>query len=961
MKNTFLHALILVCLYYFFISSSVPLLAQLPDMQQNPPSQRWKQYNTPHFRIIFPANMESEGLRTANTLEHIYQVEGASLERNPKPISILLQNQNAISNAFVTIIPRRSEFFTLPSQDYNFIGTNDWLNLLMIHEMRHVVQYEKSKSGFSKFVYNIFGNLALGGLGAISVPNWFWEGDAVGMETALSPSGRGRIPNFDLLYRTNLLERGAFTYNKAHLRSLKNQVPNHYVLGYLFTTHIRTQTQNGKIWSPITQKAFGQSIIPFTFSNSIKKYTGKYLVKTYQSMNQSLDSMWRKQIQDLPITEAIILNKRKSSVYTDYDYPQYLNDGSVVALKSGLGDIQTLVRIDQEGKESKLFTVGIFAEQVMLSVAQNKVIWNEYEFDPRWQMRSYRVIKIYDVEKQKLKILKRKTRFSAAALSPDAKMVITIENKTDGTNQLVVLDAETGAEIKRFENPENHYFGMPRFADNGKEIVFLRTDKLQGKTISVLNIETGESKNLFPFGTENFGHPVKVGNLVYYNSPYNGLDNIYVLDLEINKQYQVTSRKFGAYNPCLSADGKTLLFSDFSKEGMNVVSMPLNPQNWTALEKVQDRNTYFYKAWVEQEGNSKILQNVPNTPWKAENYSKITGLFNVYSWSPLIDANSPERLQVGLFSQNVLSTMQASAGYEYNANERLGSLFAKMSYQGWFPTLDLGIKYGGRSGTGRITNSQTNQTQTVNLNWDETSLDASVRVPLILTNSKFRRSLNVSISSSYRSIANFNRREFRDRQLGTVGYGIGYASLLRVAPRDLQPKFGFTFSASYAHTVGTDFSGNLFGTQARVFLPSFAKHHSLSLRAGYQQQQNSQGSYYFSSPILFTRGYSYQNHDRLTTASVEYRFPLFYPDFAIGPLVNIQRVKGAFLYDVGQGYDQLIPNPKTTNYQSISAEIGFDLNFLRLNFVRFDIGVRATYLPSTQEIIPSLVIGQISF
>ncbi|SFF56743.1 BamA/TamA family outer membrane protein [Thermoflexibacter ruber] len=957
-RLTYLSFSFALLLLHFACSS----FAQIPDMQQNPPSVKWHQLNTPNFRIIYPINFEKEALRTANTLEQIYKVEGLSLERNPKPISILLQNQSAISNAFVTLVPRRSEFFTLPPQDYNFIGTNDWLNLLMIHEFRHVVQYEKSKTGFSKLVYNVFGNLALSGLGALSVPNWFWEGDAVGMETALSPSGRGRIPNFDLLYRTNLLERGAFTYNKAHLRSLKHQVPNHYVLGYLFTTHIRQKMQDGKIWSPITQKAFGQSILPFTFSNAIKKHTGKYLVKTYQEMNQSLDSLWRKQIQDLPITEASTLNQRKSKVYTDYEFPQYLADGSIVAVKSGLGDIQTLVKIDKNGKESKVFTLGIFSDHVMLSAAQNKVVWNEFEFDPRWQMKTFRVVKIYDVEKQKLTVLRRKTRFSSSALSPDAKMVVTIDNQTNGSMQLVILDAETGAEIKRFENPENHYIGMPRFADNGKEIVFLKTVRNQGKTIALLNIDTGETQNLLPFSEENFGHPVKVRNYVFYNSPYNGIDNIYVLDLENNKQYQLTSRKFAAYNPCISADFKTLLFNDFSKDGMNIAEMSLNPENWIPREKVQDRNTHFYKVWVEQEGNSQVLKDIPNTPWKPEPYPLISGIFNIHSWSPLLDANDPEKLQIGLFSQNLLSTMQASAGYEYNANEQIGNIFAKMSYQGWFPMLNLGLRYGGRSGTGRIVNSQTNQTQVVSLTWDETVLDAGVQVPLILTNSKYRRSLSMGITSSYRSIANFNRREFRDRQFGSLNYGIAYRSVLKVAPRDLAPKFGFVFTANYAHTLGTDFSGEIFGTQGRIYLPSFIKHHSLSLRTGYQRQQNRQGSYYFSSPILFTRGYDYQNHESLITSSLEYRFPLFYPDIALGPLLNIQRIKGALLYDVGQGRDVVNGlETKLTNYQSISAEIGFDVNFLRLNYILFDIGIRATYIPNTQQFIPSLVIGQIGF
>ena len=59
----------------------------------------------------------------------------------------------------------------------------------------------------------------------VAAPQWFWEGDAVATETAFTPSGRGRIPNFGLVLRTNLLEGRTFNYHKQYLRSYKHNIP----------------------------------------------------------------------------------------------------------------------------------------------------------------------------------------------------------------------------------------------------------------------------------------------------------------------------------------------------------------------------------------------------------------------------------------------------------------------------------------------------------------------------------------------------------------------------------------------------------------------------------------------------------------------------------------------------------------------------------------------------------------
>ncbi|HEX8530789.1 MAG TPA: hypothetical protein VF646_12245, partial [Cytophagales bacterium] len=168
-----------------------------PLLGQNPAGLRWFQVRTPRFRVIYPEGFEREAQRTANTLQHVYGPVSRGLGRQPRPISIVLQNQTAVSNGFVTLTPRRSEFFTTPPQDVALLGNNDWLDLLAVHEFRHVVQYDKALTGFSRGMYYLFGNNGLS-LVSSTVPSWFWEGDAVGTETALTEGGRGRIPAFDM-------------------------------------------------------------------------------------------------------------------------------------------------------------------------------------------------------------------------------------------------------------------------------------------------------------------------------------------------------------------------------------------------------------------------------------------------------------------------------------------------------------------------------------------------------------------------------------------------------------------------------------------------------------------------------------------------------------------------------------------------------------------------------------------
>ncbi len=47
------------------------------------------------------------------------------------------------------------------------------------------------------------------------------------------------------------------------------------------------------------------------------------------------------------------INPRPNASYTNYQYPQVLSDGTVVAQKSGIDDIETLMFLTPGGEEKK--------------------------------------------------------------------------------------------------------------------------------------------------------------------------------------------------------------------------------------------------------------------------------------------------------------------------------------------------------------------------------------------------------------------------------------------------------------------------------------------------------------------------------------------------------------------------------------------------------------------------------
>nr|WP_262908796.1 hypothetical protein [Hymenobacter translucens] len=918
----------------------------LPLLEQNPPSLPWREVRTPHFRVLYPAGLDSTAQRTARRLEQVREPGTATLGVKPRPIAVVLQNQTTVSNGFVTFLPRHSEFFITPQQAMD-LGTVDWLDGLVIHEYRHVGQFEKARQGVGRILGPLFGDGALG-IAAVGVPQWFFEGDAVGTETALTRSGRGRVPSFGVGLRANLLSGRRYAYPKSVNGSLRDNVPNWYVLGYFMTSYLKVHHGPG-VWSSVFDRYYRFPFYPFSFSHAVRRTTGLRVEQLYNRTMHELDSVWRAQQRaqpaETPVREFVV--RESERVFTQYEYPQYVSDSTVLAFKSGLGHIPQLVKLSRRGREEKVFVPGLLNLPEMLSVNGGRAVWPEFRVHPRWGQKIWSELKVLDLASGKLTRIGKEGRYSAAALSPDGSRLVAVQTDPGYHHSLVVLNTSTGAVEQVLPNPQNDFYLQPRWHPDGRRIVAV-TLKKAGKTIEVLDPANGSVRALLPVANVNLTNPQPWDDFVLYNSPQAGIDNIFAVNISSGQTYRVTSRPFGAYQAAVAPDGRHLAFHDYRATGSRVVEMPLDPAAWTPVPTATADAPGIYAAELSAQepagaGIAALLAQ-PDTStvrYGVQRYSPLRHAFNVFSWG-LVQSPTGNGVTLGVRSQDLLSTTQAFAGIGYDQVERTGSVSGGISYQGQFPVLDVDVTYGGRNAalyTDRVQPLDT----LVRDQWRYARVTAGMRVPLTLTRSRFLQGLSLGSYYLHERVYDYDlpvRRRTEvsaTRPLHAVQTTLFYASQLRQSARDVAPRAGGNLLATWRTTpFGTGLKAGQRAAQASLFLPGLGRHHALRLRAGYQWQDQRQ--YQFAPAVSFPRGESYVSFDRLRTSSADYYLPLAYTHWNLGRLLYIQRLRATAFLDMARGETQ----SRQTNYRNVGLDALVLFNVLRLR-TPLEGGVRVVY------------------
>ncbi len=478
---------------------------------------------------------------------------------------VIVHNESSFSNGVFVWAPKRLEIFTNPDPNgYN----QDWLTQLAIHEGRHAVQIDKLDQGFTRGLYYLGGQQLVGAM-AIFLPQWYLEGDAVDSETRLSTSGRGRQPSFEMELKAQMLQAGTtYSFSKATMGSYKNYIPDHYQLGYLMVRHGR-RNYGDDFWIDFQNYAARKPFLLDPTLVSMRKYGLRTKKQFYENALAEYRKHWTgteiSRINTPYIQWGSQEKGRKGKQYTSYRYPQMSSDSLMFAYKSGLDQIPEFVLMDREGKENTIFRPG-YSSSGRVSVSDTHVVWDEFVPDTRWSNRNYSVIRSHEIATGKTRSLGKKTRYYAPAVSGDGQRVAVIEQSEKQKFSLVILGMN-GKELLRVPSPGNHFIQHPAWMEGDTSIILIRSVE-SSKSLVSFHPGSGTWDLLLKFENEDISNPVVAGDRIFFSATFSGIDNIYCFSISTKEIFQVTSSRFGAFQPYISADEQETLLLKLYRLGL---------------------------------------------------------------------------------------------------------------------------------------------------------------------------------------------------------------------------------------------------------------------------------------------------------------------------------------------------------------------------------------------------------
>lgn len=929
----------LTLLFLFFVFHETSY-GQYYETGQDPASLKWVQIKTPRFRIIYPESYGRAGIDYARSIIKAEQEIRAIFPGTRFRIPVVIHNYSTYSNAYVAWAPKRIEIY--PAAEQNALP-GDQFRLLSLHELTHVYQMKSLETGFTKGLSVLLGEQVTGAVSAL-LPLWYLEGGAVMAESALTYSGRGRSAWFQKQFRAIALERPeSYGYDKVLNGSYRDFVPDHYESGYQMVTWAMTRYDTA-IWNKVL-KFTGK--YPFTVNPvnlELRRYDGLTKKKLYYESFNGLKARWQDDLQDSRSYEH--LNPPKNERYVSYHSPLLAGDDQILAIKTSLSSSPAIVSFNPAtGREKVLFKPGnVFP--YLVSYGGGNVVWVEKRPDPRWENRDFSVIRVLDTAQGRARRISYRSRYLAASVSRDGRFIAAVENTPDNRNNLVVIETATGKVIKSVATPSNLYIQKPAWSDDGSKITVLYLAD-NGEGIMVYSPADNTWDTLVEAGWNDLQSAFLRNDSLFYVSSRSGTENLY-LQAPSGTLQQVTRSRFGAVNPDFS--GSRIVFSDYSSGGNSIGITSLDQSS--AVIAPPDTGSFIINR-LDLKG--KIDPEEPEQ-LQPVRYRKIANLFRFHSWMPFyadLEAIQSDPLSirpgVTLMSQNILSTLVATLGYEYSASLK-HELHSRVTWQGQYPVVSATLDYG------YLRNTYGQQVP------PGLRFNTEISIPFRFSTGYFSQYLRPSIEAEYTNYLRPTGQNRYDYEQTSFTGRLYFSNYARIAHRDIYPRFAQTFDLNYMFTpFDSEITGYTAYIKTAFFLPGLFRDHGIRVRLEGEIQDPAM--YVYPNRISFPRGFDdiaspggFGNiiSNKLWLATADYVFPVAYPDLNLASLLYLKRIRAGLFYDFARGrgnrYLTVTENGSgqtfsegPENFYSYGLELLTDFHLLRIPF-EISGGVRAAWM-----------------
>ena len=935
--------------------------AQYYSWGADPARFKWMKATSDSSTVIYPMHTSQIGLSTFYLTNKVKPFISYGFKLPPLDLPFVVHPENMNSNGLVMWLPKRVEFLSSPSIDSYSMP---WIKQLVAHEYRHAAQYNNLNVGVVKFLSYLLGQQS-STIGLIFMPLWMMEGDATMFETQASSFGRALQPSFTLVFRGmgDIVEKYRNS-DKFFCGSYRDFIPNHYQLGYQMVAHGNELA--GRIMAN-DMASYGPRK-PWTIISEnwrMKNLFGFSTEKLFKSTFRSLTDFW----QSLPPTanSSTLLAAPKIKRYTTYSNPVEVGE-RILFVKEDLDKPSRMVLLDKTtGHEELLCYTGVIATRPIYDKTNNRIWWTEFRRSPLFEQKVTSTLRYLDLDGGRPRTRVIKGRNILYPTPDDNGGLAWIEYSANG---IYSFHSTTD---RRSEKIHSLPFGI--------EVHSLAWDNLTHSHYAIFTGDAGmwiaridsEGK------VENITQPayITISKLrahdgkLYFGSIASGRDEVHCYDLQQGKEYQISESTYGSFDPAPLADGNVVMTTydslgyhpaiqsnekiigevSYSKLPRNLVNPPRTKWNVINLDTVS---------------LAKIDTTAITQKNKVRRYRKGTTLFNFHSWAPLsydpfsLSEDGAINMNVGatIMTQNLLSSMQGFFSYGYSGKQ--GSIWkASLRYYGLGPTISLNATYGGRQNIYPIYvyNPEKHEIELPEApsQGKYYSIGLNAQFPLLFQRGYHNRYLIMSAGWEYSNglVANTGHLKFDTdgiSNVATIGYkkglhltqfSLGFQDIVRQAHRDFLPPWGVVASATYAVNPANGSFSDLLALYAKLYTPGFAPHNSLNLALAYQtsiggfQSDDALSALTFKSSRLLLRGfYSSQIENRnYMAASLNYQFPICYPDGGIRGIIYFKRIRLNAGFDIAQYQKSYFYKDIGLKYQwhrlnSWGGDIIFDVNIL---------------------------------
>ena len=877
------------------------------------PSLKWKTLETPHFSIHYYTELEDIAKRFAPIAEDVHKTMTKVFKyKLDRKTQVTLLDTTDYGNGFTTVFPYPAItlYLTDLASNLNPYKYDDYLRYLFLHEYTHALHLDIAEGGPSLF-RAIFGRM----LFPNAMEPWFMiEGIATYMETHYTNAGRGRDPRWEMMMRMDVLEDNMKSIDQAAVDTVKWPMGHlRYLYGVMFLEYLSDKYGEQKLINFAHQ--YGDFLLSIGVDAAFYYSFGENLSQLWGDWQDYLQDKYQKQKESLgKLTEPQLLTR--DGYYNAK--PKWSKDSRwIYYIQRNADEYPQIRRVEAaSGQSEKILEAMVFDENMSFSPDGKSLLYSKADIYKNYY--TYKDLYLMDLQSRRSVRLTEGVRASDPNFSPDGKRIVFVKNEK-GVKSLTFAEiGKTETKPLGSKDEGNTQYFSPSFSPDGKYLAAAKYSPGVGQHIALIDPATNEEKSLIFEGSGTTeANPVfsPDGKYILYDSDRNGIVNLYAFELGAGKVYQVTNVIGGAMMPDISPDGKRIAYVSYSSNGFDIAVMDFNPSEWKEIgspvtvtkpvSKFEDRETVYTNIH-----DYDPLPTLFPTFWIPYSYSNENGD------RTLIYTGGMDPLQQHLYYLNF--------GYDFEGNKPSYMLYYANNQ--FLPQISLsladlsvpydwsGRTYWERQREGSFAFSFLDNR--VFAEYDRQVLSAGFRV-MNLT--------SISTIENYfprPNVGNLNSIFLSWNYLSSRSYpysispedGLDLGGMVEMNLPDLKSDYNFTsYSASLRHYFRSPFQHQVLASALKGFYS----------RGDQLEQSN------FTWRYLTLRGYpdTLFRGNKGLSLSLEYRFPLWYPEKALlYGYTFFDRVWADLFYDLGGAtFD---PLDKLTYKRGIGGELNLDTSSL---------------------------------